>query len=252
MIEEKQKLSGNINATQELNGSINVATIVIPPLLQEKEVTPTTSSQEITADENYNGLSNVVVNAVNSSIDSNIQSGNIKDGVSILGVTGNFEGERISDYFRSEMDLDSDPWYYMVKRIPYFEATVSRGNVKFRSCRAEYIDVAGFDISNTTSVNSCFRDCIYLKEIDVSMWNTSILRDVSNLFDNCTSLTKCDVRSMDFNSINTKTNVFGTYGSTNIPANCLVIVKDQANKEWVQENFTWLTNVKTVAEYENQ
>lgn len=24
------------------------------------------------------------------------------------------------------------------------------------------------------------------------------------------------------------------------------------NKTWVQENYTWLTNVKTAAEYENQ
>ena len=80
------------------------------------------------------------------------------------------------------------------------------------------------------------------------MWDTSNLRDVSNLFDDCRVLTKCDIRSIDFNSINTKTNVFGTYGSTNIPTNCLVIVKDQANKEWVQTNYTWLTNVKTVDE----
>ena len=60
-------------------------------ILQEKTVTPTTSQQNVVADSNYNGLSKVVVNAVTSAIDSNIQAENIKSGVSILGVTGTLE-----------------------------------------------------------------------------------------------------------------------------------------------------------------
>ena len=227
----------------------------IEPILQSKVVNPSINEQNITPDTNYNGLSNVVVNGVNSSIDSNIQSGNIKDGVSILGVEGNYEGERISDYFReSEIDITDYAWRLIVKRIPYFEATTSKGNSRFQDCFAEYIDVSGLNFSNTTTINSCFRNCPYLKEIDISMWNTDNLRNISNLFDMCTSLQKCDVRSIDFtkNTINMKTNIFGTYGSTNIPTNCLVIVKDQANKEWVQTEYSWLTNVKTVAEYENE
>lgn len=57
--------------------------------LQDKTVTPSTSSQTITADEGYTALENVTVNAVTSDIDNNIVAGNIKNGVSILGVTGN-------------------------------------------------------------------------------------------------------------------------------------------------------------------
>lgn len=55
---------------------------------QAKTVTPTTSQQIIEPDQNYNALSSVTVNAVTSAIDSNIQSDNIKSGVTILGVTG--------------------------------------------------------------------------------------------------------------------------------------------------------------------
>lgn len=54
---------------------------------QSKTVTPTTSQQVITPDTGYE-LASVTVNAVTSSIDSNIQAENIKDGVEILGVTG--------------------------------------------------------------------------------------------------------------------------------------------------------------------
>lgn len=61
---------------------------------QTKNVTPTTSEQTIEPDANYNALDKVVVGAVTSAIDSNIQSSNIKAGVSILGVQGNVEPDK--------------------------------------------------------------------------------------------------------------------------------------------------------------
>ena len=57
---------------------------------QSKTVNPTTSEQVVMADEGYE-LASVTVTAVTNEIDSNIQAGNIKDGVTILGVTGTLE-----------------------------------------------------------------------------------------------------------------------------------------------------------------
>ena len=57
---------------------------------QNKTVTPTTSQQVIRADTGYE-LAQVTVNAVTNEIDSNIQAGNIKDGVTILGVEGTLQ-----------------------------------------------------------------------------------------------------------------------------------------------------------------
>ena len=63
------------------------------PHLQDKTITPTTSQQVITCDgEPYNGLDEVTVQAVTAAIDQNIQQGNIKKAVTILGVTGTYEG----------------------------------------------------------------------------------------------------------------------------------------------------------------
>ena len=58
---------------------------------QTKTVTPTTSQQEIEPVAPYNTFDKVIVNAVTSSIDPNIVAGNIKKGVTILGVTGTLE-----------------------------------------------------------------------------------------------------------------------------------------------------------------
>lgn len=59
---------------------------------QDKTVSPTTESQNVTADSGYDGLGTVIVNAVTSAIDQNIIAENIKKDISILGVTGTYEG----------------------------------------------------------------------------------------------------------------------------------------------------------------
>lgn len=63
-----------------------------PPTVQNVNVTPTTSEQEIKADTGK-VLGTVTVAAVTAAIDANIVAGNIKDGVTILGVTGSYTGD---------------------------------------------------------------------------------------------------------------------------------------------------------------
>lgn len=62
------------------------------PVLQAKNATPSTSQQVVSPDNGYDGLSQVTVGAVTAAIDANITAGNIKKDVSILGVTGTYEG----------------------------------------------------------------------------------------------------------------------------------------------------------------
>lgn len=90
--------SGTINITE--NGEYDVtqyATAIVEagaaPILQDKTITPTTSQQIITADEGYDGLGTVTINAVTSNIDNNIQPGNILEDVFILGVEGTVKSE---------------------------------------------------------------------------------------------------------------------------------------------------------------
>ena len=69
-----------------------VASGVAPKPTQEKAVAPKTTSQEVTADTGK-VLSKVTVEAVTASIDANIVAGNIKSGVTILGVEGTYTGD---------------------------------------------------------------------------------------------------------------------------------------------------------------
>lgn len=62
------------------------------PMLEDKTIAPTTSQQTITAGTGYDGIGTVTVSAVTAAIDEHIVSGNIKSGVTILGVEGAYNG----------------------------------------------------------------------------------------------------------------------------------------------------------------
>ena len=70
--------------------------------LQDKTITPTIEEQIVFPDDNYNGLNAVTVNAVTNEIDENIKSENIKNGVDILGVTGNYVGNKYAPKYIKE------------------------------------------------------------------------------------------------------------------------------------------------------
>lgn len=78
---------GNIttyaNAIGEIGGGATLVNLT---------VSPSTTSQTITPASGTNGYGTVTVNAVTAAIDSDIQAGNIKSGINILGVTGNYSG----------------------------------------------------------------------------------------------------------------------------------------------------------------
>ena len=76
-------------------------------VLQDNKVAnPTTSFQSITPDQGYNALGSVTLNAVTSSIDSNIKPENIAEGVNILGVQGTAKG--FSSYGFEDLGYNAD------------------------------------------------------------------------------------------------------------------------------------------------
>ena len=85
-------LGGATNATTNAEAIANIAAVASALVdYEDIDVTPTTSEQEITATSGKT-LRKVTVAAVTAAIDDNITAGNIKDGVTILGVTGTYDG----------------------------------------------------------------------------------------------------------------------------------------------------------------
>ena len=77
------------------SGYTGLGTVTVNPYtyVGPARVTPTTSTQYIFAhDYNVDAIKSIIVSAVDASIDSNIAAGNIKSGVTILGVTGTYSG----------------------------------------------------------------------------------------------------------------------------------------------------------------
>ena len=135
------------------------------PQLQSKTVTPSTSQQTVGPDNGYDGLSSVQVNAIsptkgaetftpktyNQTIssgrwltgtqtikgDANLVASNIKSGVSIFGVSGNYSGQYKFSYFSGitpyadkefRIPVDSDIAQvvgFAVKLTNNFEATTN-------------------------------------------------------------------------------------------------------------------------------
>lgn len=93
-----ETLGGEYNIEQVVDGDncelvVTTATGVSKPKLQEKTANPTTTTQTVAPDENYDGLSSVEILAVDNSIDENIKAENIKKDITILGVTGTLESQ---------------------------------------------------------------------------------------------------------------------------------------------------------------
>ena len=87
-------LEGDDDAILNAEAIANIAAVasgLTPKPTQTKTVTPSTSKQTVEPDEGK-VLSKVTVNAVTAAIDANIVAGNIKSGVTILGVEGTYTG----------------------------------------------------------------------------------------------------------------------------------------------------------------
>lgn len=123
----------------------------------------------------------------------------------------------------------------------------------FSTCKKlTVIDLSGFTITGKLlGMSGMFADCTLLTEINFgNNIKTDNVTNMANLFLRCTSLEKIDARSLSFSSVTSYSNMFGTSATDGPPDNCLIIVKDATQKAWINTNFSRLTNVQTVEEYE--
>lgn len=112
-------------------------------VIDSLSITPTTSAQTITAPTGLDGYNPITVSAVTSAIDANIVAGNIKKDISILGVTGTYEGGitptgtlsitqngtyDVTNYASADVSVPSSAPAYYVERTLDSNNKLVRGN----------------------------------------------------------------------------------------------------------------------------
>ena len=166
-----------------------------PPVLQDKEVTINENgTTNITADEGYDGLSEVEVTTnVSSSID---------------------------DYFESSFDCSGNykntgEWIYFIKKVPtpvtvtgmsisaLFMNFPIKQNIKlnasnysissmqqtFSNCKATSIDISGIVSTGITNFYSTFYGCTELTDIEFGNFTANIA-SANQMFRDCTTITE--------------------------------------------------------------
>ena len=117
----------------------------------------------------------------------------------------------------------------------------------FRECKWTYIPKIVGDFSDpnySINLSNGFQNCSNVKVLDLSGL-VGITYRMSSAFNGCTSLEKLDIRGLTFgNGISFSSML------NNVPNTCLIIVKDDTAKTWINTNFSSYTNVKTASEYE--
>ena len=197
MIEEKQKLSGNLNIKQSLNGSLNNAVIYIDPITQEKEITPSKDVQEVVPDSGFTGLSKVIVNLYTPVVASKTitKNGTYKasddslDGYDEVKVETS--GVNLNDYINNVLEsgstsVNGSGIAASILKIPdnmTFKST-SAANT-FWGC-SNLTEIPLLDTSKITNMYAMFRNCGKIKTIP--LLNTSKVYDMEYMFSGCKSL----------------------------------------------------------------
>ena len=238
-----------------INSYVNVNT-GSTPVIETLNVTPTTSAQQITAPQGTDGYSPVNVSAVTSSIDNNIQAGNIKSGVTILGVTGSYSGggSDTTGWIVRQVDANGKVAQPTINASELGLSTIK--DVGDRAFYYAYYQDAGLtgalDISSLTNVsgndgmNNMFDECTGLTSV-----NLSSLTDVSgnygmyNMFNGCTSLTSADLRSLTtISGTRAMDNMFnGCTLLTSVNLSSLTTISGQYGFSSVFKGCAWLTSV---------
>lgn len=160
--------NGVHDVTQYTSADVNVS-----PVISSLNVTPTTSAQTITAPQGTDGYSPVNVSAVTSSIDANIQAGNIKDGVTILGVTGNYQGggggASVGLLFTNNNGTLSKPATLSISGITNLGNNVFQGLFVSTMLGITSVDMSGLTaITGEDACNNMFTDVVDLETCNLS------------------------------------------------------------------------------------
>ena len=197
------------------------------PTKEPLTITPSTTEQQFSSNDSSK-YDPITVEPVTSSIDSNIQPKNIKEGVSILGVEGTLstgagvfvvpDGVKFGFSIITEIPSNWDfsnvtnmhNMFYLCRgltTIPLLDtSSVTDMSWAFNYCD-KLTTIPQLDTSNVTNMNGMFSNCPNLTTIP--QLDTSKVTDMNYMLDSCNGLTT--VEGIDFSGLTSElTYLFGT------------------------------------------
>lgn len=207
------------------SGKNGITSITVTPTNQAVTFDPYTYQQTKQVPTNFSGHGTITVNAVTSAIDSNITAGNIKSGVSILGVVGTYgapkyyiskssQGGVLGNNSSSFIDLDgiSTIGEYVLSYAYYgsnISGSINMGSITamgqyacqymFYNCTyITSVDLGSLSVLNYNySCDNMFAGCVRLASVDISsLSSVSGQYACQSMFYGCTALTTVDLSSL--------------------------------------------------------
>ena len=224
------------------------------PVIDPLSITPTTSAQTISAPSGVDGYAPISVSAVTSSIDANIVASNIKNGVTILGVTGNYSGlDPMSLKLKVNGSGILEHDNTTVSTVIDLSGVTDLSNYILACAYSNNLNISGaIDFSSLTTIsgliacNSMFQNCTGLTSVDLSSLTTvSGDRACQYMFSGCTGLTSVDLSSLTTVSASSAcTNMFsGCRGLTSINLSGLTTISGGSGCSQMFQGCTGLTSV---------
>lgn len=177
------------------SGKNGITSITVTPTNQNRTVTPTTSQQTLNINSGYSGNGTITVSAVTSAIDSNITAGNIKSGITILGVTGTAGKGYLPRY------VDGDVLSRSIDE-PDLTGIKTLGSNVFRYAFYNSILSSTDFLSNIITAESYSCDHAFSGSILLTNANLASLKTIKqyafqNAFEGCTNLTNINLSSLE-------------------------------------------------------
>ncbi len=218
-----------------------IANVDVKPLLEEKSVIPTKEVREITSDDDFDGLSKVIVQSIPD--EYIIPTGNIEIisngnhdvrekatvivnvpervlGSKTITENGTYEatndgldgysevvvatsGVDINDYYDTNNNYSGDIRKYITE-VPMLNTENSTSMYQFFGNCENLTNIPNINTSNVTNMSGMFAGCKKIKTIPIL--DTSKVTDMSGIFSECTSL--IEIPELYTNNVVTMTSMF--------------------------------------------
>ena len=209
--------------------------------LQTKEIEPQQSAQVVVADEGYDGLKQVNINAsgvtdmlqarvdatnsckylfyeyegTNVDFIKNLNTSNVTDMSYMFQKCEQLTNLNLSNFDTRNVTNMSRMFNSCTKLTSLDLSNFDTRNVKgmtwmFHNCRAlTNLDLSNFNTSQITTMYMMFSSCVALTSLNLSSFNTSNVTDMQGTFGGCNALTSLDLSSFDTSKVTSMSSMFG-------------------------------------------